>query len=161
MLRKMISLAGATALAISVSGMAYAGAGHAMAEGVMAHGAWVRLVPPVAKNSAAYMEIQNTGDKVLQIESAESPVAAVVEVHQTTMVDGVMRMSEVEGLKIPVEDKVEMKPGGYHVMLINLKEPLHKGQMVPVTIKFTAGQELTVQAKVKEMQGKMKHHHHH
>ena len=160
MMRKMIGLAGAATLAISMSGMSYAGAGHAMAEGVMAHGAWVRLVPPVAKNSAAYMEIQNTGDKVLQIESATSPVAEVVEVHQTSMVDGVMRMSEVKGLQVPVGGKVEMKPGSYHVMLINLKEPLQKGQMVPVTIKFTAGQELTVQAKVKEMQGKMKHHNH-
>lgn len=160
MVRKMIGLAGAAALAISMSGMSYAGAGHAMAEGVMAHGAWVRLVPPVAKNSAAYLEIQNTGDKVLQIESAESPVAEVVEVHQTSMADGVMRMSEVKGLQVPVDGKVTMKPGGYHVMLINLKEPLQKGQIVPVTIKFTAGQELTVQAKVKEMQGKMKHHNH-
>ncbi|WP_370280119.1 copper chaperone PCu(A)C [Pontibacterium sp.] len=160
MMRKMIGLAGAATLAISMSGMSYAGAGHAMAEGVMAHGAWVRLVPPVAKNSAAYMEIQNTGDKVLQVESATSPVAEVVEVHQTSMVDGVMRMSEVKGLQVPVGGKVEMKPGSYHVMLINLKEPLQKGQTVPVTIKFTAGQELTVQAKVKEMQGKMKHHNH-
>jgi len=160
MMRKMIGLAGAAALAISVSGMSYAGGGHAMAEGVMAHGAWVRLVPPVAKNSAAYLEIQNTGDKVLQIKSADSPVAEVVEVHQTTMADGVMRMTEVKGLQVPVDGKVTMKPGGYHVMLINLKEPLQKGQVVPVTIKFTAGQELTVQAKVKEMQGKMKHHNH-
>ena len=160
MMRKMIGLAGAAVLAVSMSGISYAGEGHAMAEGVMAHGAWVRLVPPVAKNSAAYVEIKNTGDEVLQIESAVSPVAEVVEVHQTSMVDGVMRMSEVKGLQVPVGGKVEMKPGGYHVMLINLKEPLQKDQMVPVTIKFTAGQELTVQAKVKEMQGKMKHHNH-
>ncbi|MDI3323661.1 copper chaperone PCu(A)C [Pontibacterium granulatum] len=160
MMRKMIGLAGAAALAISMSGVSHAGAGHVMAEGVMAHGAWVRLVPPVAKNSAAYVEIENTGNKVLQIESATSPVAEVVEVHQTTMVDGVMRMSEVKDLQIPVGGKVEMKPGGYHVMLISLKEPLQKGQVVPVTIKFSAGQVLTVKAKVKEAQGKMKQHNH-
>lgn len=159
-MRNIVGLVGATVLAVSVSGMSYAGIGHAMADGVVVHGAWVRLVPPVAKNSAMYMEIQNKGDKMLQVESVESPVASVVEVHQTTMIDGVMRMSEVKGLKVPVDGKVTMKPGGYHVMLINLKKPLQKGQTVPLTITFSAGQEVIVEAKVKEMQGKVKHYNH-
>ncbi|MCO4756850.1 MAG: copper chaperone PCu(A)C [Oceanospirillaceae bacterium] len=141
--------------------VAQAGEGHAMAKGVMAHGAWVRLVPPVAKNSAAYMELQNTGDEVLQVTSASSPVAEVVEVHQTTMVDGVMRMAEVKGLQVPVDGKVQLEPGGYHIMLIKLKSPLKKDQVVPLTLKFTTGQELTVSARVKAMQGKMQHQHKH
>lgn len=161
MMQKMLGFVGAATVAMSISGVAFAGSGHAMAEGVMAHGAWVRLVPPVAKNSAAYMEIKNTGNKVLEIESAQSPVAAVVEVHKTTMTDGVMRMAEVKDLTIPVGGKVEMQPGGYHVMLINLTEPLQKGQVVPVTLTFKTGQVLKVNATVKEGKGQMKHHHHH
>lgn len=144
------------------SSVVLAGSGHAQESGLMVHDAWVRLVPPVAKNSAVYMEIMNAGGATAKIESASSPVAAVVEVHQTTMADGVMKMSEVKGLEVPAAGSVTMKPGGYHVMLINLKAPLQKGQEVPVTLNFSTGERLTVKAPVKAMQGKpMSHHHHH
>lgn len=158
---KLVGGLTALLMGLTLSVVAQASDGHAMAKGVMAHGAWVRLVPPVAKNSAAYMELQNTGDEVLQVESASSPVADVVEVHQTTMVDGVMRMAEVKGLQVPVDGKVQLKPGGYHIMLIKLKSSLKQDQVVPLTLKFTTGQELTVNARVKVMQGNMAHHHKH
>lgn len=158
---KLLSSMAALLMGMVFSIVAQAGEGHAMAKGVMAHDAWVRLVPPVAKNSAAYMELKNTGDEILQVESASSPVAEVVEVHQTSMVDGVMRMSEVKGLQVPVDGNVQLKPGGYHIMLIKLKSPLKKDQAVPLTLKFTTGQVLTVNARVKAMQGKMAHQHKH
>ena len=157
LLSSMVMLVAGMVFSIAVQ----AGEGHAMAKGVMAHGAWVRLVPPVAKNSAAYMELQNTGDEILQVTSASSPVAEVVEVHRTTMEDGVMRMTEIKDLQVPVDGKVQLKPGGYHIMLIKLKAPLKKDQVVPVTLKFTTGQVLTVNAHVKAMQGKMAHQHKH
>jgi len=144
------------------SSVVLAGEAHTHKEGLMAHGAWARLVPPVAKNSAVYMEIMNAGKVAATLASASSPVAAVVEVHQTTMADGVMKMSEVKGLQVPAEGSVTLKPGGFHIMLINLKAPLQKGQEVPVTLTFSSGESLTVNAPVKAMQGKaMSHHHHH
>ncbi|MGB0466374.1 MAG: copper chaperone PCu(A)C [Pontibacterium sp.] len=129
--------------------------------GLQVTDAWVRLVPPVAGNSAAYMLIKNTGSQDQVVVSAASPVAEAVEVHQTSMKDGVMAMSEVKGLRIPSQGKVMMKPGGYHVMLINLNSPLKAGQLVPVSLGFKSGAVLEIEAPVRAMPTghKMKHKH--
>jgi copper(I)-binding protein len=92
--------------------------------------------------SAAYMVIQ--GDDTLI--AADSPAAAVVEIHQTRMENDVMRMSPVDGISI--EGEAVLEPGGFHVMLINLTRDLEPGDPIPLTLSFASGAEISLEALV-------------
>jgi copper(I)-binding protein len=84
--------------------------------------------------------------------SASSPAAAVVQVHEMKMDAGVMRMRAVAGgLELPAGKTVELKPGSYHVMLLDLKAPLQIGAIVPLTlvVKNAEGAESQIELKVK------------
>lgn len=95
-------------------------------------------------NSAAFMVIQNNGDTEQRLVSAASDVAAVVEIHETTMVDGTMRMRPVEGgVVIPAHGSVELKPRDLHIMLIGLHQALNAGDTIALTLTFESG--LTVE----------------
>ncbi len=95
-------------------------------------------------NSAVFMVIENTSDTEQRLVSAASDVAAVVEIHETTMVDGTMRMRPVEGgVVVPAQGSVELKPRGLHVMLIGLTEALSEGDSIALTLTFESG--LTVE----------------
>lgn len=147
----------AAAMLLSVSAVAADAA-----KGVTAGDAWVRLVPPVARNSAAYMVLDNKTADAAALVSAQSDAAEVVEVHETSMHDGVMRMQQVKSLVVESGAQVELKPGGYHIMLINLKQPLKAGSDVNISLTFDNGQVLQLSAPVKAMAGKaMDHSHHH
>lgn len=95
-------------------------------------------------NSASYMKITNGGaaDKLMK---AESDVAETVELHNVTMQDGVMQMRPVEFIEVPSNGSVELKPGGYHVMLLGVKQSLKAGDQVKIKLTFEkAGvQEIT------------------
>jgi periplasmic copper chaperone A len=101
---------------------------------VQAKSAWVRGTVGAQKTTAAYMEI--TSARGGSLVGAESAVAGAVEVHEMRMDGNVMRMRAVPRLELPAGKTVELKPGGYHVMLIDLKRPLKKGDKVPVTLKI-------------------------
>ena len=90
------------------------------------------------KNSGAYGEIQsNTNDRLVQ---ASSSAAAVVELHEHIHDNGIMRMREVEGgLPLRANQAMIMKPGGYHIMLISLHEPLKAGDTMDLSLKFESG----------------------
>ncbi len=113
---------------------------------------WVRLVPgPV---SGAFMTLSNPSDRAIRVIAAESPIAGKVEIHQTTIVKGaggtdVMQMRPIQFLEIPAKGKVELKPGGYHIMLMMLKEPLQEGKIVRITLRLEGGSTLLVEAPVK------------
>jgi periplasmic copper chaperone A len=94
--------------------------------------AWVRGTVPQQKASGAFMQITSAqGGKVL---SASSPVASVVEIHEMAMEGTTMRMRAVPSLELPAGTAVELKPGGYHVMLMDLKQQLKAGDMVPLSL---------------------------
>ena len=93
---------------------------------------WVRATAPGQKVAAAYMEIKSTGPATLI--SVASPVAGMAEVHETTMENGMMKMRPVERLALPAGKTVELKPGGYHIMLMDLKRQLKEGDTVPITL---------------------------
>lgn len=154
MKKQVLALLGAALF--SVSAVCIAGDGP-----LSANGGWVRLVPPVAGNSAAYMELHNSGTADEVIVAASSAVAEHVEVHQTTQVEGVMKMSEVENLTVPAGGDVTLKPGGYHIMLIGLKAPLQDAQQVPLTLNFASGATLQLSLPVRAMAGMGMQHHHH
>jgi copper(I)-binding protein len=93
---------------------------------------WVRAT--VAQQKATGMFVQITSSAGGRLVEARSPVAGVVEIHEMVMDGNVMRMRAVPGLDLPAGQAVELKPGGYHVMLMELKQPLKDGDTVPVTL---------------------------
>ncbi len=94
--------------------------------------AWVRGTVAQQKASGAFMQITSAqGGKLL---SVSSPVAGVAEVHEMAMEGTTMRMRAVESLQLPAGQTIELKPGGYHVMLMDLKQQLNAGDMVPLSL---------------------------
>ena len=103
---------------------------------------WTRATPPGAKVGGGYMTIRNAGaaDKLL---SASSPAAAKIELHVHINDNGVMKMREVPGgYAIPAKGAFELKPGGAHLMFMDLKAPFKEGAKVPVTLKFEKAGEV-------------------
>jgi copper(I)-binding protein len=97
-------------------------------------GAWVRASVPGQSGTGAFMKITSrTGARLV---GAASPVAGVAEVHEMRMDGDVMRMRAIAGLDLPAGTAVELKPGGMHVMLMDLKSALAKGSTVPLTLTF-------------------------
>lgn len=107
---------------------------------------WARATVAQQKASGAFMQLQSAkGGKLL---SASSPVAGVVEIHEMAMDGNVMKMRAVAALDLPAGKAVDLKPGGYHVMLMDLKKPLNAGDTVPITLVVeSAGQRETVEVK--------------
>lgn len=98
--------------------------------------AWVRATVPQQQASGAFMKL--TAPKSMRLVEARSPVAGVVEIHEMAMQGDVMRMRAVAGVDLPAGKPVELKPGGYHVMLMALKQTLNAGDTVPLTLVFEA-----------------------
>ena len=107
--------------------------------------AWVRGTVPQQQASGAFMRITSAeGGKLVGVSS---PVAATVEVHEMKMDGGVMKMGAVPSLELPAGKAVELKPGGYHVMLMGLKQQLKAGDSVPLTltVEGLGGKKQTLQ----------------
>lgn len=101
---------------------------------VQVTGAWVRGTAGAQKTTGAYLELTSTrGATLVGVESAD---AALAEIHEMRMEGNVMRMRAVPRLDLPAGTKVELKPGGYHVMLIGLKKSLAKGESVPLRFRI-------------------------
>ena len=96
---------------------------------------WARATAGRAETGAAYATLIGGGQPDRLI-AASSPVAETVELHTHLEEDGVMRMRPVEAIAVPAGGKVELKPGGLHIMLIGLKGPLKEGRHFPLTLIF-------------------------
>jgi copper(I)-binding protein len=103
----------------------------------------------MAGNSAVYMEIHNEAATADRLTAASSNAAAVVELHRTTMSAGMSRMARVASIPVPARGRTELKPGGYHVMLIGLKKDLKVGDRVNVRLTFARGGTVTIAAGVR------------
>jgi copper(I)-binding protein len=101
---------------------------------VKVDGAWARATVQGQKGTGAFMSL--TARDGAQLIGVSSPVAGVAEVHEMKMEGDVMKMRAVPSLDLPAGKKVELKPGGYHVMMMDLKAPLAKDSTVPVTLLF-------------------------
>ena len=103
--------------------------------------AWSRELPPNAPVGAAFMSIDNHNDQPDRLLSANSSIAAITELHAHIREGDVMRMVKVEAIDVPAHGNLTLEPGGYHVMLIDLKKPLIPGEQLPLTLQFEhAGQ---------------------
>jgi copper(I)-binding protein len=116
-------------------------------------GAWVRGTVEGQKTSGAFMQLRSADGAVLV--RAESPVAGIVEIHEMRMEGNTMRMRPVSKLELPAGQPVDLKPGGYHIMLMNLKAPLRRGESVPIKLTFRGKdgkpQEVEVRAEVRDL----------
>lgn len=109
---------------------------------------FARATPPAAKAAGAFLTISNTGRQSDRLIRATSPIAGVVELHEMTMDGNVMKMRAVPGIDVPAGAKVELKPGGYHVMLMELKGPLAEGKEVPLTLEFEKSGKIEVKVEI-------------
>ena len=111
-----------------------------------------RATPPGATHGGAFMDITNTGKTDDVLIAATSPRSSVMELHNTTLENGVMQMREMkDGIVIPAGQTVTLKPGSLHVMFMDLKEPFVVGQTYPLTLKFKHAGEKNVTVTVKDM----------
>ncbi len=99
--------------------------------------AWTRAsLSKSVHNAAVYLTITNKSDTADSITSVKSDIADILEVHEMTFNDGIMRMGPVENLNIPPNQDTKLTPNGYHLMLLGLKEPLKAGSMFNLIISF-------------------------
>jgi copper(I)-binding protein len=96
--------------------------------------AWVRGTVSTQKASGAFMRLTPSANA--RLVSASSPVAGVVEIHEMAMENDIMRMRQIPGLDLAAGRTMDLKPGGYHVMLMDLKQQLKGGESVPITLVF-------------------------
>lgn len=101
---------------------------------VVVTGAWVRATVPNQQATGAFMQLVSKKDTMLV--SARSDIAGIVEVHEMKMENDVMRMRAVDGLKLPANQPVELKSGGYHLMMMDLKQQLKVGTEAQITLVF-------------------------
>jgi copper(I)-binding protein len=109
---------------------------------------WVR---PAGKgmNTAFYFKAVNNSDKADTLLSVKSTVAKMVQMHETFNKDGMMGMRQIKAIPINAKSTLEFKPGGYHVMVMNLKKDLKKGSLAGFTLHFKYAGDITVKAPVK------------
>ena len=123
-------------------------AGAVFAQTVEVKDAWVRAAVPGQSGTGAFMNI--TAKDGAKLVGVSSPVAGVAEVHEMKMDNDVMRRRAIPALDLPAGKTVALKPGGYHVMLMELKQALPKGSTVPLTLilRDAKGQESKVELKL-------------
>ena len=127
---------------------------------------WVRATVPAMKATGAFMQIMSVQDA--RLVEAKSPIAGIVEIHEMAMDKGVMKMRALpDGLDLPAGKAVELKSGGYHVMLMDLKQQMKEGDTVPLTLVIEGKDKkrttIEVKAPVKPLAaaGKMEAEHKH
>ena len=141
-------------LKASLAALLFAGAaGVAHAGDITLERPWSRATPANAPVGAGYVTLKNSGAAADKLVSATADVAGKVEVHEMAMDNGVMKMRPVNGLEIPAGKSVELKPGGYHIMFMQLKQQLKAGDTVKGVLTFEKAGAMPVEFKVESMAG--------
>lgn len=112
---------------------------------------WIPEAPPNAQAMAAFMVIENDEDKEVRIVNAHAPGFNVIELHKSVEENGMHKMLKQDALVVPAMGSLELRPGGYHVMLIGVQDPRPKaGDVIPVRLDLEGGKSIAVQAPVKK-----------
>ena len=127
---------------------------------------WTRVTPPGAKVAGGFLKVTNTGTAPDKLVSATSPVAGRMEVHEMALDGGIMKMRELaNGLEIKPGATVELKPGSFHMMFMDLKAPIKDGDVVKGELVFEKAGKVAVEYKVEPLgskgassAGEHKHH---
>ncbi|MBU3620937.1 copper chaperone PCu(A)C [Polynucleobacter sp. CS-Odin-A6] len=146
------------AMGITLSGSVFAQS--ASVNAIKIENAYTRSTVPGQMAAGGFMKIENKGSNADQLLSASSPVASEVQLHEMAMEGNVMKMRQVKDIAVPAGGAVELKPGGMHLMFMNIKAPLAAGETVPLKLKFAKAGEVEVKLPVNAMGahgGAMKH----
>lgn len=103
------------------------------------HDGWIKQLPPVIPMRAGYVKINNPASTAKKIVGIQSPAFEKVEMHESLMADGMMKMEQLPDIEIPAKAMVEFKPGGKHMMLISPLKTLKLGDQVEISITFGDG----------------------
>jgi|ERR1041385_2309466 copper(I)-binding protein len=115
---------------------------------------WTRATPKSATVAGGYVKITNTGSTPDRLTGGSAEVSRKFEVHEMSMEGGVMKMRELkDGLEIPPGATVELKPGSYHIMMMNLSRPLAKGEKVKGSLTFEKAGKVDVEFAVEALGG--------
>lgn len=112
---------------------------------------WARATPPGATVAAGYLEIRNNGKDADRLLSASTPVAKRVELHVTEHSDHIAKMRQLRAFEVPGRERLTLTPGGAHLMLVDIAQPLKKGERFPLTLRFERAGELQVEVEVQEL----------
>ncbi|MBF0107942.1 MAG: copper chaperone PCu(A)C [Magnetococcales bacterium] len=136
----------------------------ATTSGMILENPWARATPGTVPNGAVFLKIVNQGSTDDQLVAAHGKVSATIELHTHVLEGSVMKMRAVPHIDVPKNQSVELRPGGLHIMLINLHAPLNEGTKFPLTLEFARSGRMTVEVPVKgpaEMAGENHSDHHH
>jgi copper(I)-binding protein len=125
---------------------------------ILVEGGWARAMPLLEEggagtNSAIYLLLRNDGDEPDQLTGAATDAAGAVEIHESLMVDDVMRMRRVDGVEVPARGTAELKPGGVHLMLLGLTRSLVEGEQVLLTLYFQRSEDRVLTIPVRAFGG--------
>ena len=112
---------------------------------------YARATPPGATTGGAFVAITNRGAVQDRLLEASTPAAKSVEIHEMSMDGGMMKMRAVRGIDIKPGARVELKPGGYHLMLLELKEPLQSGRKIPLTLVFERSGRIEMSVPIEDL----------
>lgn len=114
--------------------------------------AWARPADPArcTDRTAVYLTLRNDTDAPARLVHAEADTLGIAEIHRSTMQEGVMRMRPVGTVEIPSGEAVAFEPGGYHIMLTQLTQPLRPGTRFPLRLTLASGRVLTAEVSVRE-----------
>lgn len=143
--RPPLILAGLLAIAMNCASAHATGA----ADRITVRDAYIRLAPPGAMATGAFMVIRNAGPSEVRIVKAANPASRVTELHTHLNEDGVMKMRQVKDIPVPPGGEAVLKPGGLHVMLIEMKSPLKEGDTVPITLGLDDGSSKEISVPVR------------
>lgn len=119
-------------------------------EELLIHDAWIREAPPNAMALAGYMTIVNSSNAERSLTVATSPVFGWIELHRTVHDGDVAKMVPQDAIKIPAGGRVELKPGDYHLMLMQPSQTLRVGDQISITLEFKNGEMQTINFPVKK-----------
>ena len=111
---------------------------------------WSRATPSGAQVGVGYMEIRNKGTQPDRLVEASTPAAKRVEMHITQRDGDVMRMRQVKDFEIPARERITLRPGGSHLMLVDIVQPLKKGERFTMRLRFERAGEMDIELEVQE-----------
>ncbi len=132
----------------------------AVAQDLYIEDAWVRALPPVKKVTAAYLSIVNDGDTAAAVVGGRADIAGSVEIHRSSEVDGLMRMEQLPGFAVAAGERVELAPGGIHLMLMDLSFMPQPGDTVELCLLLAGGEEVCTEADTRKTAAGDEHQHH-
>jgi len=120
---------------------------------------WARATPAGATTAAIYVPLLNTGMEEDKLVGATTDLADKIEIHGETKENGITKMTMLAAIDLEPNQPVTLEPGGMHLMVVGLKQPLKEGDMFPLTLKFEKAGEIKVEAKIAAIGATPEHQH--